>query len=110
MRLFSKATSSTVILGLAIAISSPFLWGQATSSLRGKVSDRQGATIQSAIVSLQSAQTGFHRSTETDATGVYQFLQVPPGTYTIVIEKTGFAVLTQQGVELLVNTPATLNP
>ena len=110
MLLLSKADLSRVILGFATFAAMSTLWGQATSSLRGKVSDSQGSAVQSAIVSLQNAQTGFRRSAETDPTGVYQFLQVPPGTYTVVVEKTGFAVLTQAKVELLVNTPATLNP
>ena len=42
-------------------------------------------------------------------TGDYQFLQVPPGAYLLSIEKPGFSVSTQQDVQLLVNTPATLN-
>ena len=45
----------------------------------------------------------------TDATGTYQFLQVPPGAYVVVVEKPGFSVSTQQDVQLLVNTPASLN-
>jgi hypothetical protein len=85
------------------------VFGQATTSLRGTVNDPQGAAIDSAMVQLQGGQTGFRRSTLTDVAGVYQFAQVPPGTYTIVFEKPGFAVLTQQKVELQVNTPATLN-
>src|ERR1700682_986695 len=110
MHLLSKANWLRVFLGLVMSMGMSTLWGQATSSVRGKVSDSQGAAIQSAVVSLQNAQTGFRRGAETDPTGVYQFLQVPPGTYTVVVEKTGFAVLTQAGVELLVNTPVTLNP
>src|SRR5579871_2055678 len=110
MRLFSNTRCTYILSSLLMLAAMPAVWSQATSSLRGKVSDPQGAAIQSAVISLQNRQTGFQRSTETDATGVYQFLQVPPGTYTVVVEKTGFAVMTQAGVELLVNTPVNLNP
>jgi hypothetical protein len=89
------------------AISS--LWGQATTSLRGVVTDQQGAVVDLAKVSIENSQTGFHRSVLSDSTGTYQFLQAPPGIYTVVVEKPGFSILTQKGVELQVNTPATLN-
>ena len=73
------------------------------------MSDAQGGAVDSANATLQNDQTGFKRSVVTDATGTYQFLQVPPGTYVLVIEKPGFSVSTQKDVQLLVNTPATLN-
>jgi len=93
---------------LAIAALSP-AWGQATSSLRGVITDAQGAAVESAHVSLQSVETAFRRSTLTTGDGNYQFLQVPPGAYTVVVEQPGFSVLTQTGVILQVSTPATLN-
>src|SRR4029077_2931822 len=63
----------------------------------------------SANATLENDQTGFKRSVITDSTGAYQFLQIPPGGYVIVVEKPGFSISTQNGVQLLVNTPATLN-
>jgi hypothetical protein len=100
--------TSAVLAALVCAFSHSIM-GQATSSLRGVVTDAQGAAIESANVTLENGQTGFRRSTITDSTGVYQFPQVPPGTYALTIVKPGFAVVTQQGVQLEVDTPATLN-
>jgi len=74
---------------LAIAALSP-AWGQATSSLRGVITDAQGAAVESAHVSLQSVETAFRRSTLTTGDGNYQFLQVPPVAYTVVVEQPGF--------------------
>src|SRR5579859_1116392 len=101
-----RLTALCALLSLA---GIPAAWGQATSSLRGVISDPQGAAIDSANVSLLNGQTGFRRSVLTDATGSYQFLQFPPGTYTMTVEKPGFAITNQTNFELLVNTPATLN-
>ncbi len=100
---------SRVLMALLVFASSSVLWAQATTSLRGIVSDAQGGAVDSANATLQNDQTGFKRSVVTDATGSYQFLQVPPGAYVLTIEKPGFSVSAQQGVQLLVNTPATLN-
>src|SRR5262249_46397695 len=83
--------------------------GQATSSLRGTVADSQGAVIGGAVLELVGEQTGFRRSVVSDETGAYQFLQVPPGTYNLVAQMAGFAVVTTNGIQLLVDTPTRLN-
>ena len=82
---------------------------QSTTLLRGSVTDPQGAAIPGASVRIVEVQTGSARQTLTGATGEYQFLQLAPGTYSVTGEKTGFAPLTRDGVNLLVNTPTTLD-
>jgi hypothetical protein len=109
MLLLTRLFRSRALLAAVILASMSAVWGQATTSLRGVVSDSQGGAIDSANITLQNGQTGFKRSVITDVTGTYQFLQVPPGAYVVLVEKPGFSVSTQQGVQLLVNTPATLN-
>jgi hypothetical protein len=84
-------------------------FAQSTTLLRGTVTDPQGAVITSAVVTLSNAGTGFNRSATTDQRGEYQFVQVPPGTYTIAVEMVGFTKLTRTDVQLLVNTPTTLD-
>ncbi|HYR43297.1 MAG TPA: TonB-dependent receptor [Terriglobia bacterium] len=85
------------------------LLGQATSSLRGTVTDSQGGVIGGAVLDLVGEQTGFKRSVVTDETGVYQFAQVPPGTYVLIAQMKGFAVVTSSGIRLLVDTPTRLD-
>jgi hypothetical protein len=80
-----------------------------TTSLRGTVSDPQGAVLPDATVTLSSPATGFSESKKTDRDGVYQFLQLPPGTYTLTVNKPGFAPLKENNLQLLVNVPATSN-
>jgi Carboxypeptidase regulatory-like domain len=84
-------------------------FGQSTTLLRGTVTDPQGAVITSAVVTLSNAGTGFSRAVTTDQRGEYQFVQIAPGTYTIVVEMVGFTKLTRTDVQLLVNTPTTLD-
>lgn len=98
------------VLAMVILTVSPALFGQAsTSSLRGSVFDPQGAVLVGASVTLSNASTGFSRTTKTDNAGVYQFLQVPPGTYALTVSMTGFANIQEDNVQLLVNLPATAN-
>ena len=109
MSIITRCIRSGALLALVTFASISAVWGQATTSLRGIVSDSQGGTVDSANATLQNDQTGFKRSVITDSTGAYQFLQVPPGAYALVVEKPGFSVSTQKGVQLSVNTPASLN-
>src|SRR4029077_18080335 len=96
-----------IVLGLLGAALGAF--SQSTSLLRGTVSDPNAAVIGEASVTLTDAETGFKRQVLTSANGEYQFLQVNPGTYKVVVEKPGFSILNRGDVKLLVNTPTTLD-
>jgi len=80
-----------------------------TTSVRGTVLDKTGAAIVGASVKISHKETGLERSTTTGDTGGYEFLALPPGTYTLTVEKTNFRRYQQSNFELLVNLPATLN-
>ena len=81
----------------------------ATTSLRGTVTDPKGAVLQSATVTLDNAATGYSRTTKSANDGVYQFLEVPPSTYTLTVTVAGFATVKQDKVTLQVSQPATLD-
>ena len=100
------AAAALVVFAL---VSTP-VWAQSsTTSLRGMVSDPVGAVLPGAKVTISNPQTGFSRTATTDNQGVYQFLQLPPATYAVTVSAAGFATLEERGVELLVNTPGTVN-
>ncbi|MCU1298799.1 MAG: hypothetical protein JWO91_3077 [Acidobacteriaceae bacterium] len=93
-------------LFLAISIAA---FGQASTSLRGTIKDASGALVTDAAVTLLNPSTQFERTTTTGSTGEYQFLQVPPGTYTLRASRDGFRQSEQKDLQLLVNLPATAN-
>jgi hypothetical protein len=84
-------------------------YSQATASLRGTITDPSGAVILDAAVTIESSDNGTIRKSTTDTQGEYSFLQVAPGNYKLAAEKPGFATMTKGDVQLLVNTPATLD-
>jgi len=84
-------------------------WAQASTSVRGTVTDPHGKVIVGAEVVLANAESKQQRSTKTGSQGDYQFLLIPPGTYTLVVTATGFARHEEKDLALLVNTPATVN-
>src|SRR5215469_18674196 len=70
------------------------------TSLRGLVTDPVGAVITTADVKLANTAEGFSRTVTTNANGEYQFLQVPPGTYSVNISAAGFANARRESVVL----------
>src|SRR6478672_2009377 len=94
---------------VALALTAGCLRAQSTTSLRGEVTDTGGAVVPGAVVSILNSQTSFTRQTVSDGTGQYQFLQIPPGDYSVKVEQKGFRIATRNNVVLQVNTPATVN-
>jgi hypothetical protein len=95
------------ILTLCIAFGAG-LFGQ-TASLGGTVSDPTGAVIPKAVVNVTNTQTGAKRSDTSDSQGRYTIPQLPPGTYSLMAQVTGFNDVTILRIELLVSTPTTVN-
>src|SRR5579862_4104072 len=103
---------STVIaqLGVFVLVVSSVLGAQTgTTSVRGTVTDSTGATVAGANVTLSSADRGFQRTAMSGAAGGYEFLQLQPGIYELVVEMSGFHRYEQKGLQLLVDTPSTIN-
>lgn len=82
---------------------------QSTSQLNGTVTDPSGAAVPNTQITLTATATGLQRSTTSNGTGLYQFLDVPPGTYKLDATARGFVSYTVPSVMLVVNTPSTIN-
>ncbi len=72
-----------------------------TGSIGGTVTDSSGAVIAGAKITVTSPNLiGGAKTVESDENGTYRFLELPPGTYTVSFEKTGFKSLTQRNIVL----------
>jgi len=80
-----------------------------TSSLRGTITDKSGAILAHANVKLINPARSEERKATSNQTGEYEFPQVPPGTYQLTVEMSGFRTYEQKDIQLLVNTPNTVN-
>jgi hypothetical protein len=61
-----------------------------TSSVRGTVVDPLGNLVSGATVTLTNTETNTARNQTTSESGIYVFEFVPPGTYRVEVEATGF--------------------
>jgi hypothetical protein len=65
--------------------------GAATGDLRVTVKDPKGSLVTNATVTARDQEKATERTTNVNNDGVYRLLQLPPGTYTVIIESPGFA-------------------
>jgi hypothetical protein len=98
-----------MIMLLCLAVYATAAWGQATTSLRGTVTDPTGLAIRGAQITVLNASTSFARTTTTGNDGGYTFVELLPGTYEVTVESQGFKKYEEKGVILRVELPATLN-
>ena len=80
-----------------------------TTSVQGVVTDKSGAVVSGAHVTLINTEQGLERSVETGSAGEFNFLSLSPGVYTLSAEASGFRKYERKNLQLLVNTPATTN-
>ncbi|RSL14819.1 outer membrane receptor protein involved in Fe transport [Edaphobacter aggregans] len=80
----------------------------ASTSLRGLVTDPAGAAIPGASVVIVNAANGVRVDAVTNSQGEYSLQQIAPGTYTITATAPGFGKFTTTA-QLLVAQPATVN-
>jgi Carboxypeptidase regulatory-like domain/TonB dependent receptor len=86
----------------------PLLAQTSFTSVRGTITDTSGALIPNAQVKLVNGATNAEINGTSDSSGLYQFPQLAPGTYTVTVTAPGFGASSKQA-QLLVDQPATIN-
>jgi hypothetical protein len=105
---FLTAVCGGFVLWVCILVATTVMWSQtSTTSLNGTVQDSSGAVVPGAVVTLENRDNGFHATTQSDTRGLYEFVQLAPGTYEITAKAAGFGVQIKVA-QLLVNQPATV--
>jgi Carboxypeptidase regulatory-like domain len=82
---------------------------QTTSgSIAGTITDPNQAAVSNATVKISDESKSFALSATTDVEGRFVFPQVPPGTYKLSVEASGFKKLERTGILLVANDKLTL--
>src|SRR5258708_33398332 len=70
------------------------------ATLSGVVEDQKGAVVVGCKVTVTNRERGFERTVVTDDSGAYIVPLLPPATYTVTAEQTGFKRVQFPGVVL----------
>jgi hypothetical protein len=86
-------------------------WAQSTSTgtVAGSVTDPTGALVSGAAVTLTDTATNVARSTTTNETGRYIYVDVNPGAYNLTVSKSGFETTKTENQEVKVGASLTVN-
>ncbi|MGE0811950.1 MAG: carboxypeptidase regulatory-like domain-containing protein [Vicinamibacterales bacterium] len=94
-------------LTLLVPAASP---AQQNATVQGTVVDESQGVLPGATVTATETSTGRQTVVQTNDRGRYRLDNLPPGTYALRIELTGFGVVEVPRLELLVGANATVPP
>jgi carboxypeptidase family protein len=86
----------------ALAVAAPPAGAQTFGEITGRITDASGAAAPEAVVTATNTNTNAARRTVSTVTGDYGFPSLPPGTYTIKVEKPGFKADESRDVQVSV--------
>src|SRR5687768_7601592 len=104
-----RSTRVLVALALVGLLGAPCAYAQATAQITGIVADGQGAVLPGVDVTAIQTETGFKRSTVTDASGSYTLTNLPLGPYRVEAMLSGFRSFVRTGLVLQVNANPVVN-
>src|SRR5262249_43895956 len=75
---------------ISIALLAACAMAQYRAGIQGVVTDESGGAVPDAMVTLTSKETNIKRVTRTNEPGGYAIPGLPPGAYSLSVEKAGF--------------------
>src|SRR5262245_40590577 len=95
---------ASTLLAAALAVAG---FAQSASTITGTVKDTSGAVLPGATVTVANPAQAVTQTTLTNSDGVFVFPQLPPGTYTVSVELSGFKKTEKS--EVILTTAAKVN-
>ncbi|MGH9582210.1 MAG: carboxypeptidase regulatory-like domain-containing protein, partial [Bryobacteraceae bacterium] len=109
--MFKKAQRlGFVAMALALFVFAPAIYAQTTfGSIVGTVTDSSGAPVANTHVNLTNLGTAEKRTETTNGQGLYQFVNLPPGQYSVGVKQPGFKSFLRSPVTVLTETATRIN-
>lgn len=95
------------VLILVGCLSPTAVIGQSSGSINGTIRDASAGTVPGAQVTLTNTDTSVVATRETNANGVYVFVNVAPGNYKLEVEAKGFSKAQEPAFSVGVNDTQT---
>jgi hypothetical protein len=105
---FKLSLLIVALLTFAARTTLPVMAQVQAGTIAGTVTDPSGAVIQKATVTVTNKNTGASRVIQTEESGVFSASSLPPGSYEVRIEASGFGS-SVRSAEVLTGATTTLN-
>jgi hypothetical protein len=110
MRTFFSLLPRLLAVAAAVALCcSPLRAQQTLGGITGQVTDPSGGVVPNAAVTVVEENTSLTRTVKTNGTGVYAFVNLPIGTYTITYTADGFDQQKTEHISVQADRTATVN-
>src|SRR5271170_7905935 len=120
MTMLHRLVLLTKRVGLAVLLAVPCLWmplaiepnahaQQTLGGITGSVADKSGGVLPETNVTIVGDQTKLTRTQKTNASGVYDFVNLPIGTYTLTFTHEGFETQKIPAITVQADRTATVN-
>src|SRR5437870_3626364 len=97
-------------LGAVLLITSSAAWAAINrGSIRGTVTDPQGAVMVGTHITITNMDTGVEQTTQTNSAGFYFLPELVPGPYKVHFEMPGFVAVDVGRVEVKANNESTVD-
>src|SRR5216110_2056527 len=100
-----RRASSAVVVWFVLSLPA---FAQTLGTITGEVKDSTGAVVPGATVTVMNKATNATRTTASNEVGLFDFPALPPGTYTVTTELSGFKTVASD-LELQVQQTARVN-
>ncbi|HEX2715708.1 MAG TPA: TonB-dependent receptor, partial [Candidatus Acidoferrales bacterium] len=107
-----KSIHIVLFLFVSFALASNVAYSQgvgASGDIKGTVTDPSGAVLPKATITVVETERGFRRSTASDDNGQYRVAGLPPATYDVSVELSGFQREVRKRVVVSVGETAVLD-
>ncbi len=96
-------------LGMPLAFSPCAQAQQTLGGITGSVADKTGGVLPDTVVTIVGDQTKLTRTQKTNANGIYDFVNLPIGAYTLTFTHDGFETQRIPSITVQANRTATIN-
>jgi hypothetical protein len=104
-----KVALASWMLPVLILIFGVAAFAQTTAKILGTVTDQNGAAVVGAKITVKNTNLAIDRTAETNASGYYEVVALPPGSYTVQVKMNGFETQVANNVTLEVSNNVAQN-
>ena len=96
----ASVAAAILLVAVTVLVAGFGASAQTFSTVFGSIVDPMGRVLPGATLTLSNPQQQSKYEIKSDATGHYEFVGLPAGTYTLVTEFIGFATVKREGIAL----------
>jgi hypothetical protein len=104
-----QSSLTLIVFCILSSLAAPGLYAQGFGTIVGTVTDPSGAGLPAARIKVTNPVTKFTRDVTTNGQGYYVAPSLPPATYDLTVDFSGFVTYSQRGIALLADQSATVN-